>query len=616
MARSTTGAGTRTVARAEAGAGSEAAAIATTTKQPIEDMHIPLAVTALHSEQAESIADAAASERALPQTVDDAETSNRLDAAATDFLQLRRMRAMRSCLRAWTRATAETHDRLTKFLTISNWRAKNRLFSVWLVRLKKLHIDREAKRQEALLKAENESLIKALRHHRRTLISKYFVCWVAWIESQKHEQELQRQHKERLKRMKDLLQTLEAQHNAAEEAHQDHANEMAEGRDCCRQGDGSDGASANGPRSIRESMESSTTQDRAALGYPASTSSSRMLDDPETVESQMVRNDGDELIISTCPTQDATEVSRAESRSTTGPRVPLVRSVRKPTEKFKITRSKHDERLLRKMEERDRERKERLQAAEERRLERERKQRVAEEEEKRKMEEAEREERRQMLLEKKRQLEEEQKREAEKLARRREFARLLQAAQAHHQQSQIKYFGVLPWKRLVCALREQMIDAQRHRDVSMVKSAFTLWLTRLEARQRQEQDRAVKHHRTMALRQCLELWNERYCAIYSMRQGAHVHAIQHHQRRAFADWKVAYVRTSTSRLEVEREKEARADKVAQRIVSKRCLRRWRSFVSESKEEKWREFRRQMLRERVHEILSSSRLEEVLKFESI
>ncbi|KAJ3022557.1 hypothetical protein HKX48_005875 [Thoreauomyces humboldtii] len=60
----------------------------------------------------------------------------------------------------------------------------------------------------------------------------------------------------------------------------------------------------------------------------------------------------------------------------------------------------------------------------------------------------------------------------------------------------------------------------------------------------------------------------------------------------------------------------RADVLARKLVPKRVIRTWREFVAEEKERKWRELRKQMLRDRVKEMLQYSSFGSKLEIETI
>ncbi|KAJ3108529.1 hypothetical protein HDU97_000811 [Phlyctochytrium planicorne] len=67
-------------------------------------------------------------------------------------------------------------------------------------------------------------------------------------------------------------------------------------------------------------------------------------------------------------------------------------------------------------------------------------------------------------------------------------------------------------------------------------------------------------------------------------------------------------------LKQERIKELKADTFAAKSVPRRYLRLWKAFVLSQKDKKWKEYRKQQLRNRVKELLEESPFEEALKYQ--
>ncbi|KAJ3185005.1 hypothetical protein HDU87_002571 [Geranomyces variabilis] len=138
------------------------------------------------------------------------------------------------------------------------------------------------------------------------------------------------------------------------------------------------------------------------------------------------------------------------------------------------------------------------------------------------------------------------------------------------------------------------------------------WRARCEARE----DVAIMHWTTAARIKFWTIWQTARRRSTSRKIRAEEHCVKLARRFWLAKWRAAYVQVSTRRIAKEAASCARADVLAQRLVPKRYFRDWRAYVLAEKERKWREYRKQVLRDRVKEILHNSHFEAKLQLETI
>jgi hypothetical protein len=63
----------------------------------------------------------------------------------------------------------------------------------------------------------------------------------------------------------------------------------------------------------------------------------------------------------------------------------------------------------------------------------------------------------------------------------------------------------------------------------------------------------------------------------------------------YQKWMKKYKNQILKRIERERSYNIVADRFAKKYIPKRCIRIWKEFVKSQKDQKWREFRKEMLR---------------------
>ncbi|KAJ3148722.1 hypothetical protein HDU89_004572 [Geranomyces variabilis] len=138
------------------------------------------------------------------------------------------------------------------------------------------------------------------------------------------------------------------------------------------------------------------------------------------------------------------------------------------------------------------------------------------------------------------------------------------------------------------------------------------WRARCEARE----EAATVHWTTAARIKFWTIWQKARRRSEARKISAEERCVKLARRFWLSKWRAAYMQASTRRIAREAVADARADVLAQRLVPKRYFRDWRAYVLAEKERKWREYRKQVLRDRVKEILHNSHFEAKLQLETI
>jgi len=74
-------------------------------------------------------------------------------------------------------------------------------------------------------------------------------------------------------------------------------------------------------------------------------------------------------------------------------------------------------------------------------------------------------------------------------------------------------------------------------------------------------------------------------------------------RLVWSEWKRRYEIKLLQSAQEQEAKNKLADALLLKLIPKRCIRKWKSFVENQKEDRWREHRKQMLRDSVKVKLS-------------
>ncbi|KAJ3219848.1 hypothetical protein HDU67_009036 [Dinochytrium kinnereticum] len=158
-----------------------------------------------------------------------------------------------------------------------------------------------------------------------------------------------------------------------------------------------------------------------------------------------------------------------------------------------------------------------------------------------------------------------------------------------------------------------------------MKKPMMTWFRKTEEKWEEQKKKAITVERSNKLGKCLRKWQEEVaisktssmqkCYEHEAMEGAATRiSRQKLLKLAFRDWRYKTKTTIVERLRKERVQEIRADAFAAKCVPRRYLHLWIRYVAIVKDERWKEYRKQQLRNRVKELLEASPFEEALKHE--
>ena len=93
-----------------------------------------------------------------------------------------------------------------------------------------------------------------------------------------------------------------------------------------------------------------------------------------------------------------------------------------------------------------------------------------------------------------------------KLEQQRQLLDQIAKASSHYSTAQLKWRGLLPWRRFVEDMRARNHDADRLRERVLTKKAWTRWHDRTVKIERERETVAVSHYEIVLLRRALAAW--------------------------------------------------------------------------------------------------------------
>ncbi|KAJ3077363.1 hypothetical protein HDU98_000013 [Podochytrium sp. JEL0797] len=187
----------------------------------------------------------------------------------------------------------------------------------------------------------------------------------------------------------------------------------------------------------------------------------------------------------------------------------------------------------------------------------------------------------------------------------------LQKASTHRVKSLMKHKAFIPWKVLVESHRQDVERANAFRAKWDVLAKVVLWRRALQVKRELVEEQAEQVYCKKLVKCKWETLCERF-KVQKSRESEAVTINIHSVRTTFLRaWRLATKESTFTRLQLAREKELEADRLAQKLTPRRFLRKWRDIVVKMKDEKSREWRKEQLRGRIKELLVGSRFEEKL-----
>ncbi|KAJ3053408.1 hypothetical protein HK097_004352 [Rhizophlyctis rosea] len=526
-----------------------------------------------------------------------------------------RFKSLKKHFNAWSKTVSDTRLRIGKFHVIKSFRLQTRTISLWRRNHQKRVAKREALALQTRLKQDQERLLRALRFSRSTTMSKAFVSWWGWSRTQREERLLKKQHEDRAKQMRIFLSRLEAKRMRDTESSKP-VEEPPSPQPVLPP------FIAEKAKAIKERVYGVHFDPLPLSPPPLSTvivesDAAQVEDSPKGVdviskEEEEKKEAGEEQggqgVI------EEREVMRVpplklELRVIPGVGVKKIRSGRSG-------RSETDRVLIENMEKREAERKERRRVLEEKRRQKELEKEAAQKAADLARLEAEAAAKAALALERKF-LEQQQAAHLALLASQKAHHQSLVAkAKSHYTNSLLRRQGLEPLKKLVEKHKKEFNKGEEWRRMVMGRRHLRVWRAEVERRWGVREWDAGRWGRERCKRRFWRIWKEKLQTNFHTQTHASHHHIQTTKRYIFSIWLHSALEKRRKREEHERRMEELADGLALRLVPKRYLRLWKTYVKNQKEEKWREYRKQVLRDRVKELLVHSRFEAKLQVESI
>lgn len=93
-----------------------------------------------------------------------------------------------------------------------------------------------------------------------------------------------------------------------------------------------------------------------------------------------------------------------------------------------------------------------------------------------------------------------------KLEKQRQLLDQIAKASLHYSVAQLKWRGLLPWRRFVEDVKVRYREADQLREMVLTKKCLTRWLNRTLKRQRERESVAISHYEIVLLRSVLSAW--------------------------------------------------------------------------------------------------------------
>ncbi|ORZ37803.1 hypothetical protein BCR44DRAFT_51403 [Catenaria anguillulae PL171] len=188
---------------------------------------------------------------------------------------------------------------------------------------------------------------------------------------------------------------------------------------------------------------------------------------------------------------------------------------------------------------------------------------------------------------------------------REERQRQLTTAIAFARQAALKYRGIRPWKRAVVKMEMMDRNAVEWRVERQKKEAWRRWVSVMRKRWEGREQMADAHCASRVLIEVLHHWKQGLAARVEAWGSAIMHRDARLRTAVIRTWKQAATHHKADREASEQAANARADEMALRVVPRRCFRRWQAFVKQIKDERWREYRRATMRNKIRGWLDDS-----------
>ncbi|KAJ3319195.1 hypothetical protein HDV06_006635 [Boothiomyces sp. JEL0866] len=178
-------------------------------------------------------------------------------------------------------------------------------------------------------------------------------------------------------------------------------------------------------------------------------------------------------------------------------------------------------------------------------------------------------------------------------------------AKLKHEKMICKYYGIKPWLKYIIQQRSLNSDALNFYSKNLVSRAFFCLKSEYNDKLEKLEEAALNFEQRRLLNLGFLWWKQNF----KDRQRLDKYAKSLHkgflQKSIVKCWSIHATTAKKGRILLENENMVKADMLAAKLVPKRVFRRWKEYVSLEKEERWREYRRNRLRQSAQQILSQS-----------
>ncbi len=214
----------------------------------------------------------------------------------------------------------------------------------------------------------------------------------------------------------------------------------------------------------------------------------------------------------------------------------------------------------------------------------------------------------QIILERKRLEDETRKKMDQREIEKQEMRAKMEKAEIHSQKRTLKFYGFLPLKNNLALAKSGLNIAFNHYQHTLLKREFRAMFASIQRKRELLGIEADAFRKKSQMKRYVHTLIDRRKHNSKRQNTANFIRKQHFGKQILSDWKERAQIAGMKRWEEEREKNAIADRFAAKSVPRRFVGYWKIFVSNQKEGRWREYRRNRLREAAREVLNQTSIQ--------
>ena len=472
--------------------------------------------------------------------------------------------------RAWRGILIKNSESLKRIIMMQNWKLLNSTISQWHTSFDNRVRHREREQLARELQRQNELGLKVQRFNHHRVISKVFLAWGVYTRLEVENKALRRQHEGRKRMAETFLERTKGKIQEDSEKETETQVQVAEQRYMKK------------PTLVNSDAPTIKLQDTQCL----------------------------QIIPTQSPHTESEEVAAflPLAKNSIHPPPPKEQS---SARKLRPLRTQHDLDLLQKMVQREKERQDRKLHAETRRWEKDQSLALVRQQEQLLKLQEEEQERQRVILAKRIEREERELADCERVKAKERQLMCIQQAKDHYLVHLKRHCGLAVLKRIVQVTKIEKKKAVKFQESRAFRLFWKSWKEAVKAKKDARKQQANAFYSLKLKQRTLLVW--RAC------QQAHINELQEaynlHQkallRHMIKRWLPHSEKLKSARIVFEAFENAKAESFASPRILKRAFEAWQEFIKQKKDDKWRQFRRDMMRERVKDLLKSSTLEETM-----